>query len=265
MLEGLKKIDEQILRKTYWTGSDDTKQKMMAEVLVPKKINSSKIMSIYTPKKESSSTYSISHISVVKEPDMFFLPTFRKKISDTIFLSKGDMFFSNMQTFTISVNIIGVMGKGLASRTKYQFPDAYVRYQDNCKNRELKIGKPTLFKRAIQIENELADDSSKLKQENLNGSRWFLFLATKKHWREDSKLEYIEKSMQWLMDNYKKECITSIALPALGCGLGKLLWKDVGPLMCDYLKKMDIKSCIYLPQDNQIKDEYLEKKYLFRE
>ena len=60
-----------------------------------------------------------------------------------------------MQTFTISVNTRGIMGKrNWLSRTKYQFPDAYVRYQDDCKNKKLKIGKPTLYKRATRIEEE---------------------------------------------------------------------------------------------------------------
>ena len=54
------------------------------------------------------------------------------------------MFFSKMQTLTISVNIVGVMGKGIASRARYQFPDVFVYYQDLCKRKELKMGTPVV-------------------------------------------------------------------------------------------------------------------------
>ncbi len=260
----LKNIDASVFKKEYWTDSDDTKQKMMAEVLVPDRILPDKIIGIYSSIKNDALADIVGdkQVPISVEPYMFFAPQYRKSLNNTIFLSKGDMFFSTMQTFTISVNTRGIMGKGLASRTKYQFPDAYVRYQDDCKNKKLKIGKPTLYKRATRIEEELADDAAQLKQDNLNGSRWFLFFPTKRHWREDSRLDDIEKSMQWLVQNYKKENIESIALPALGCGLGNLHWKDVGPVMCHYLKQMDIKSCIYLPMDQQLPEDLLSENYL---
>ena len=172
------------------------------------------------------------------------------------------MFFSTMQTFVISVNLKGVMGKGLASRTKYQFPDAYVHYQDDCKSGKLKIGKPTIFKRGKRIEEELADDARNLDFAKLNGSRWFLFFPTKTDWRNRSNLKDIEVSMQWLMQNYAREGIDSLALPALGCGLGQLSWREVGPLMCHYLKQMDIQSCIYLPMENNVAPSLLTKEFL---
>jgi hypothetical protein len=59
---------------------------------------------------------------------MFFQPRFSRRIGSNISLIDGDMFFSGLQTLTISVNLQGIMGKGLASRAKYQFPDVYVVY-----------------------------------------------------------------------------------------------------------------------------------------
>lgn len=258
---GLVKIDKKILDLEYWTDGYDTKQKMMAEVLVPKKINPDEIMTIYAPKRGCVSKND-GGMSVAVEPRMFFRPTLNKTLNAYISLHRGDMFFSAMQTFTISVNTKGIMGKGLASRTKYQFPDAYVRYQDDCKYGKLRIGTPTLYKRGIRIEKELADDVSQLKEENLNDPRWFLFLATKGDWRENSQLESIERSMQWLVEHYEQEGIQSIAMPALGCGLGNLHWRDAGPMMCRYLQQMKIQSCIYLPMGEQIDEKYLLPDYL---
>ena len=258
-------VNFSVFQKEYWTDSDDTKQRMMAEVLVPDCIDASDITSIFIAnEKAKSKVTGITNKEFIFETRTFFLPSFGRKLSDRISLLKGDMFFSSMQTFTISVNTVGIMGKGLASRAKYQFPDAYVRYQDDCKSKKLKPGKPTLYKRSMRIEEELADDASQLKPERLNGHRWFLFFPTKRHWRDNSRIDDIEQSLQWLVANYAKEDITSIALPALGCGLGNLSWREVGPLMCSYLSKMNISSCIYLPMEAEIDDLYLSKEHLLR-
>ena len=254
----LKHIDSKIFKYQYWTQSDDTKQRMMAEVLVPDKILPSNILSVYLSKNDEN----IENLGkeVVVQPDKFFHPIYQNRLTKTLSLSKGDMFFSSMQTFTISVNTVGIMGKGLASRTKYQFPDAYVHYQDDCKYKRLKIGKPTLFKRGIIIEEELADEF--LDESKLNGTRWFLFLPTKRHWKESSNLKDIKMSMQWLVDNYRQQGIKSIAMPALGCGLGGLHWREVGPMMCYYLNKMSIASCIYLPDNIENGSPLLEYDFL---
>ena len=95
-----------------------------------------------------------------------------------------------------------------------------------------------------------------------NGSRWFLLFPTKNHWRENSLFKGIERGLQYLLDNYKKLDIKSIAMPSLGCGLGGLDWKDVGPLMCQYLKQMNIESHIYLPIEQRIPEEQLEPQFL---
>ena len=255
-----KAIDRKILQKEYWTDSDDTKQRMMAEALVPNKVEPSDIMTIYQVRSAEKQDYGRVPVSV--DLDMFFQPAKRWRVTDRILLVKGDMFFSESQTFTISVNLKGVMGKGLASRTKYQFPDAYVRYQDDCRSKKLRVGRPTLFKRGIRIEEELADDPSQLTEKGLNDNRWFLFLATKRDWKHKSRLSDIEASMQWLVDNYEKEGITSIALPALGCGLGGLPWTEVGPMMCRYLSQMKISSRVYLPMEEEIEERYLRKEFL---
>lgn len=49
---------------------------------------------------------------------------------------------------------------------------------------------------------------------------------------------------------------------ALGYSLGGLDWKDLGPLMCQYLSKLDIQVAIYLPQEQVIAPEFLTKQFL---
>ncbi|OJJ25754.1 hypothetical protein BI308_09525 [Roseofilum reptotaenium AO1-A] len=59
-----------------------------------------------------------------------------------------------------------------------------------------------------------------------------------------------------------QEGIKSLALPALGCGLGKLQWSQVGPLMCRYLSDIGIQVVIYLPREQKIDPKFLTPDFL---
>ena len=52
-------------------------------------------------------------------------------------------------------------------------------------------------------------------------------------------------------------------MPALDCGLGQLSWKDVGPMMCYYLRQTNITSVIYLPMQEEVNSDYLSDDFLF--
>ena len=265
--KGLKILDKKLFDKGYWIGLEDGKRKIMAEVLIPNHIRKEHIIGVYTDSKETSDYIKktmpkvLGNISVMPQPWMFFLPRFQKSFFEKIRLLKEDMFFSEMQTFTISVNTVGVMGKGLASRAKYQVPDVYVKYQDLCRQKKLKMGVPYLYKKSENFVISLMEDTPSAVTEN--GHRQFLLFPTKNHWRHPSPFEGIEQGLKWLVENYKTQGIKSLALPALGCGLGGLSWSTVGPLMCKYLKQMDIKSEIYLPLEKDIPNTQLQPDFLF--
>jgi len=252
------------LKGEWWNSLDGSKRKIMAECLIPNVISPDLIHSIYVANHSNAEKVKalLTHrdIPVIPEPTMFFYPSKQYQISERLFLAEGDMFFSNMQTLTVSVNTVGIMGKGLASRAKYQFPDVYVVYQDACRRKWLRMGKPYLYKREASLDDELMDEPKEF--ESPNGNKWFLLFATKKHWREDSDYKGIEEGLIWLKSNYKSEEIKSIAMPALGCGLGKLNWKDVGPMMCKHLSELDINVTIYLPREREMPKEFLSKEYL---
>ncbi|MGQ9926100.1 MAG: macro domain-containing protein [Chloroflexaceae bacterium] len=91
-----------------------------------------------------------------------------------------------------------------------------------------------------------------------------MLFPTKRHWKERSDPAGIEKGLQWLVEHYKTEGIQSIALPALGCGLGGLDWKEIGPLMYRYLTKMDITASTYLPQEQPIDPQFLTREFLLK-
>jgi len=252
-------------QKEWWNKEDGSKRKIMAECLVPEKIAPEYIDTIYTPNlkvKERLESLVGFDIPIVPQADMFFQPTRKILLTDNLYLIKGDMFFSKLQTLTISVNCVGVMGKGLASRAKYQFPRVYVDYQDLCRQKKLRLGKPYVCKQESSLDYELADEPTSL--ENGVTETWFLLFPTKDNWRNRADIGGIAKGLQWICDNYKNEGIKSLAMPALGCGLGWLDWSSVGPLLCSYLARLDIQTWVYLPAEKEIPDDQLDAKFLIR-
>jgi len=233
---------------------------IMSEVLIPNRVPKKYIRSVYVPSEEVKkeverlleSCEKAVRVEISVVPDLFFEPERKIELFPNMWIAYGDMFFADAEVLTISVNVVGVMGKGLASRFKYMFPEAYVRYQELCKSGELAVGKPYLL--------EMADTNGSMKY------RKFLLFPTKKHWREKSKIDYIKKGLEYLkfkVDSGEWQ-MKSIALPALGCGLGGLDWKDVGRLMVNELKPLaqkGIKIIIYVPKP---KEEYFSKEFYLK-
>lgn len=140
---------------------------------------------------------------------------------------KGNIFEAPAQVVTNAVNCVGVMGGGIALQFKERYPDMFRDYAARCESGDVSIGKPYLFENdTVQILN----------------------FPTKRDWRENSTLEDIEAGLQHLQKNYGELGIYSVALPALGCGLGGLEWNDVKPLIEKYLGNLpDLDVLVYEP------------------
>lgn len=143
---------------------------------------------------------------------------------------KGDIFTSETQTVVNTVNCEGYMGKGLALAFKQKYPEMFAVYQQECKTKKLRIGRPTLYKQSTP---------------------WILNFPTKNTWRANSKIEYLQVGLEYFVENYKKAGIISIAFPKLGAQNGKLSWDDVGPLMVSYLQQLDIDVYIYIAEGDK--------------
>lgn len=181
---------------------------------------------------------------------------YRIPVTSNLSLIRGDIFFSRMQTLTIPVNTMGIMGKGLALSAKHQFPDVYEKYKDLCRSNILKMGKPYLYKRESSLNFSLAGGAERI--------TCFLIFPTKTDWRNKSDLKGIEEGLKWLVMQYKTEGIKSLAIPALGCGLGGLQWDTVAPVLCTYLNKLNIPVNLYLPVDKEIPEEQLKPDFLLK-
>ena len=59
--------------------------------------------------------------------------------------------------------------------------------------------------------------------------RLIVNFPTKRHWRDASRMEDLVRGLESLAELVRTRDLRSIALPALGCGLGGLDWSEVRP------------------------------------
>lgn len=131
---------------------------------------------------------------------------------------------SQAQTVVNTVNTVGVMGKGLAHAMKTRHPLMFKAYKKICDERLLDIGKLWLWR---------------------DSNQWILNFPTKINWRNPSKIEYIELGLKKFVESFDRQGIREIAFPRLGCGNGGLDWKDIQPMMHEYLSDLPIRIYIH--------------------
>ncbi len=125
--------------------------------------------------------------------------------------STGNILESNADALVNPVNCVGIMGAGLALKFRETFRQNYYEYQYACNRDLVKIGRVFVTKHEPHP--------------------WIINFPTKVRPRDKSRIEWIESGLLSLVAEVKTRDIQSIAIPALGCGLGGLSWSDVLPLI----------------------------------
>lgn len=138
-----------------------------------------------------------------------------------------------------SVNLVGVMGKGVALSIKEAFPENYKKYKKACEEKKIDIG------------NIFVTETGYL------FPKYIINFPTKKHWRYPSKYEWIEQGLISLVNWLKLNNVNSIVIPPLGSGNGKLDWEKVKPMILDYMKHFenDLNIIIIEPHQQPNKKE----------
>ena len=116
-------------------------------------------------------------------------------------IKQGSLFESLASAYVNPVNCKGVSGKGLALDFKNKYPDNYEQYRKFCRDENLIPGR-------VHVGHE--------------GNKVIFNFPTKNDWRDPSKYEYIELGLNALVVECLRVNVKEIAMPALGCGLGKL-------------------------------------------
>ncbi len=126
--------------------------------------------------------------------------------------TRGDILKADAEALVNTVNCVGFMGRGIAAQFKRAYPKNFSVYQAACRRGEVQPGKMLIVESG-----------------QLESPRWIINFPTKRHWRGNSRLEDIDAGLTSLLAEVRRLGIKSIAIPALGCGLGGLDWSVVRP------------------------------------
>lgn len=150
----------------------------------------------------------------------------------------GDIFQSRAEAICNAVNCVGVMGGGLAAIFKFKFPKMFAAYAEYCKDGILKPGGIHTYFAAL-------DECPVEFQKRHKAGVWIFNVATKDHFVTDSQYDWITQALQEMTKVMRDSNIKSVAIPALGCGLGCLDWKVVKQLIvAEATKPVEVKSIV---------------------
>ena len=139
----------------------------------------------------------------------------------------GDVLAQADSHIVIPVNLVGVMGSGLARWYADRYPRNYQVYRKACLDGRFKPGM--------------------LMTQSGNDGRRYLLFPTKVDWKLDSTTELIELGLQKLVMTHEQRGIDSLAMPPIGCGKGNLdFWTQVHPLLYQYLDRIPLRVNIFL-------------------
>jgi O-acetyl-ADP-ribose deacetylase (regulator of RNase III) len=144
----------------------------------------------------------------------------------------GDLFASGAQTLVNAVNCHGVMGKGIALEFKRRYPDMFRDYQERCARGAVRLSEPYLYRRSAEPH--------------------ILNFPTKDHWRAPARLDHIIAGVRYMQGQYMLWGVTSLAVPALGCGLGQLDWDSVCPVLTRMFGEFTIPVTLYAPLESAL-------------
>jgi len=148
--------------------------------------------------------------------------------------TSGDLLLADAEALVNAVNCVGVMGRGIAVQFKHAYPENFKAYRAACHLQAVQPGK--MFVHATG---------------KLTNPRYIINFPTKRHWREASRMADIESGLADLAGVIRRDGIQSIAIPALGCGLGGLPWTAVRQRIETALQALPrVKVLVYQPQQS---------------
>lgn len=114
------------------------------------------------------------------------------------------------QAIANPVNCAATMGAGLALQFARAYPEILPPYRKACHDGDLRPGR-------VQI----------LTLKRQTNPLYVVNFPTKDHWNSRSRLEWISSGLDAMYPALEDLGITSVALPALGAGYGRLPWPQV--------------------------------------
>lgn len=211
-------IDWPLMHAAYWNDTPDDldrQRRRMAEVLVHQSCPTSllhgcavRTVEWERPVAEILSAHGISHLYLGQAHLVLRLRA--TEVTSVIEVGTGNLLTADVAALVNTVNTVGVMGKGIALQFKRAFPANYAAYRAACERGDVRLGKMFVFD-----------------TDRLGSPRYVINFPTKEHWRSRSTLADIHTGLADLVRVVGELDISSVAVPALGCGNGGLDWSAV--------------------------------------
>lgn len=142
----------------------------------------------------------------------------------------GDFWQCSADVRVNTVNCVGVMGAGVALQFRRRYPAMFLDYRGACRRGEVRPGALHVYQAPDCV---------------------IVNFPTKRHWRDDSRIEDVESGLVALVDYLRSRGGARVTLPALGCGHGGLDWSRVRALIHQYLAGLDAEIWCYSPEDSR--------------
>ena len=143
---------------------------------------------------------------------------------------EGDLLAAAVDALVNPVNCVGVMGKGLARQFRDAWPAMFRAYATACASGEVVPGRMHVW----------ATGEAQ--------PRFVVNFPTKRHFRSRSRLLDVDAGLEDLVRVVCEREVRSLAVPALGAGLGGLDWSEVRPRIVRALEPLDADVWLFEPR-----------------
>ncbi len=163
--------------------------------------------------------------------------TIREQMFGSVEYKAADLLAEDAEALVNTVNCQGVMGKGLALQFKKKFGANFDAYARACARGDVRPGRMFVFDlrgeptsdEQARLPMSFAEEPVSYRVQAPQLPRYIINFPTKDHWRNKSRMQYIDDGLQDLVRQIRARGIQSVAIPALGCDLGGLDWAEVRP------------------------------------
>lgn len=151
----------------------------------------------------------------------------------TVSFLEGNLLDDDAEALVNAVNCVGAMGAGIALAFRIKFPEMFEAYRRDCEEKHYRTG--------IVRTWEYYEDEK---------TRYVLNFPTMYYPGTQADLTVIEQGLSDLAWVVGFTGIKSVAIPALGCGIGGLSWFKVKHAITDVFDKpkmSHIDTRVYVP------------------
>lgn len=147
-------------------------------------------------------------------------------------LPKGsDILASDAEVLVVPCNCTGVGSRGLNLQFMKRWPGLFIWYSGKVAEKRIKLGRIAVWQPT-----------------NLT-MPIFMLIPTRVHWRDPVDIAQIKLGLEHLAEVVKDRKVRSIAIPAIGCGNGKLRWADVSDAIMEAFADTECEVELYPPMD----------------